>query len=120
MADLRKFSTKMVLAAFKKIGTLASDVQFISANPTGFDFATATPITAVASEVNVKMLEVKTKHDSKNAGTLIKTVVCPAASLPDISPYSAVRLNGELWNVVHPAESDGYLATVTLTREANG
>ena len=121
MADYRKVIARAARQAFRQIGTLAKDVVFSSSQPPSFDFSNATSTNGAVTTLTIKVVETKTKQkkdsDAESMNARLKSLQLLTEDAPDLNPYDTVTIAGEVWKIVLPIESDGFITTVNITKE---
>lgn len=117
----RDLVQRQVRLAFKKVKDLAKVVTLRTQTITGFNFATSTSNSNAVTTLDIKVVELTTKKNrskEKETTTLKKELLLIEEDIPNLDNYSTVEVDGVIWNVVRPIESDGYTTVITATREA--
>lgn len=109
-----------VRRAFDMVGDIAFDATLQSRNVGPFDFSSQSTVTAASSSKVVRAVRVTEGSGSQQgvSGTLLMVISFSAEGVPVPDIYDTVVIGGTTWSVVPPYESDGYLITLNLKREA--
>lgn len=117
--DLNKVAVKAVSDAFIKVGTLAVNVILQNREAT-FNFNTLATSTTVAAPKIVKAIRLESKrrpNPKENANVITVTLMFKAEDAADLAIYDLVEYAGFIWNISHPATSNGFTATAEISRE---
>lgn len=117
--DLQKQVKAQVRKAFSKIGTLAS-VVVLKNRDVGFNFNTMATTTTVGETKQTKAIRINSrKRPSKMeaASVTATTLMFIAEDVDALNAYDLVEFEGKTWSISHPASSNGYTATVEISRE---
>jgi hypothetical protein len=109
---------RQVANAFKLVGDLAFDATLLSRNVGAFDFSFQTAPTGASGSQVVRAVRSKEASPGEVSGTLLMEIFFSAEGVPTPDIYDKVVIDGVTWNVVPPFESDGYVITMRLAREA--
>lgn len=114
---MRALVKSAVREAFAAIGSLATNIEFIQKESSKFNFSgPQSPQTEVVDFI--KCVDVATrrkKSDSPNA-VATKSLLVVEDDVPALDIYDSVRIDGTVWQIVHPIEQNGYTTTVEVVR----
>jgi hypothetical protein len=112
--NYRGLVQKYVSKVFKDIGTLATDVGFITRNDSVFNFNTGI-ISGFPSENAHRVFVEDTDNEDRNV--LVKHILANRNDIPDIRLFSSVRIDGVLWKIGKLISHNDYVIKFEVFRE---
>ena len=101
--------------AFNIIGDLATDLKFVRNSASSFNFALGSPEMSTPITTFIKgVVEQAKKEDS---ATYSLKVLCKNTDVPDVTIFDYIEIDNVKYNIVHPAETDGYTTEIKATKE---
>ncbi len=109
--------TSQVKKAFNILKDLAVDVVFNAKPVSDFNFATGEVVSGATSSVVTKAVITKSSKASSKTNVVSRDALFKSADVGDVTLYSSVTHDGEVWNIGETIFNDGYLVMLTLFRE---
>jgi hypothetical protein len=115
---MRVLVKNAVKQAFAAIGSLAREIEFVQKESSAFNFSGANTVRAEVV-TTIKCVDVETKRkksDSPNA-IATKSLLVIEEDVSSLDTYDSVRIDGVVWQIVHPIDQNGYTTTVEVVRQ---
>jgi len=110
---------KQVRYAFGAVGDLAKPITLLQKNTTEYNFGTELPVATTLTTTLTKCIELQQKREKGTENpSIVKKVLLSAEDISDPDIYDKVVIDGVTWNIVAPYDNDGFLITLSLTKEA--
>lgn len=110
---------RQVRNSFNKVGDLAKSITLQQKNVTDFNFASKSVVATTQTTTETKYILIKEgrEKDTENPSRYMKIIV-NAEDISDPDVYDKAIINGDTWAIVTPSESNGYIVTLKLNKEA--
>lgn len=118
--SLRKTVLNGVDKAFKAVGDLAITLEFRQKTSNGFNFATGSSSYTTSSKM-IKAIDISEKQESKDIphAVMQKQLLVKSKDIGATDTYDSVVIDGAVWSVVHPIESNGFVSTIIVSRSSD-
>lgn len=109
-----------VKKAFNLLGDIAVNVTFSHTTNSGFNFSTAEVTAPATTTKTIKgfIVAKRRERNEKPDNAVQMSLIFKAEDIPDPSIYDTITADSIVWRVIPPYNSDGYVITVNIVKEA--